>query len=335
MIYDFNTKNKSFLALYEHLKKKGVKNNNFFLMLFDKGLIGIDPRDPELTDEYKYRILIECKNNYWYFLREVVLLPSIDSNCGVNYNLNRGTLAFNYCLVNNFNAMIDLPNYYGKEISIIIRTLWEYLFIDGHYKTILINNRTEYSVNNLKKMKDIYGLLPSYLRIEDICYDKTIYIRSNYKCIEVAKQAKTKATAELIGREMTQNRQIFYNFEKIKNNEILFNSSRLPFHQIANQSKKDNKPYGTILITTGGVLGEPSGDFAYKVKQLSLHFEELYYDLDIESIRDKLDNNWYPFLYVTFNILELNRTDDWITNRLKEMCYDWNNFIRDQFVFWC
>lgn len=335
MIYDFNTKNKSFINLHEHLKEKGIENNTFFLILFDKDLVGIDPRDPELTIEYKKKILIECKNNYWYFLREVVLLPAIGDDCGMMYTLNRGILAFNYCLVNSFNAMIDLPNQFGKISTILIRTLWEYLFMESNnYAMIIADKYTKDSIDNLKKIKEIYRLLPDYLKIEDICKDKTMYIRSNGKSIDIAKKPKTKREAELIGRGMSANRQVFNNFEKIKNNEILFNASRPVFYEAANNSKKLNNPYGTILLTTGGVLGEPSGDFAYKIKQLSLHFEELYYDMDIETVREKLDNNWYPFLYVTFNVLELNRTDDWITNRLKEMCNDWNNFVRDQFVFW-
>lgn len=44
--YDWRTKNKSFLDLYQDLYKLGVKNNKFFLRIFDTGLIGVDPYSP-------------------------------------------------------------------------------------------------------------------------------------------------------------------------------------------------------------------------------------------------------------------------------------------------
>ena len=72
------TTNQSFIDMHYFLKRSGRMNNNFFLVLFDAGLAGVDPRDPNLPPIMKQRVLRECVINYWYFLREVVRIPVED-----------------------------------------------------------------------------------------------------------------------------------------------------------------------------------------------------------------------------------------------------------------
>lgn len=59
------TTNQSFLDMHYFLKHKGIKNNTFFLALYDPDLAGIDPRDPNLSPLYKQKVLRECIVNYW------------------------------------------------------------------------------------------------------------------------------------------------------------------------------------------------------------------------------------------------------------------------------
>ena len=42
-----------------------IANNKFFLIIYDGGLMGVDPRDPNLTTSMKMRILRECMTNFW------------------------------------------------------------------------------------------------------------------------------------------------------------------------------------------------------------------------------------------------------------------------------
>ncbi len=63
--YQDSTTNQSFMNMYYFLKARGIKNNKFFLLLYDGGLMGIDPRDPNLPKPMKMRVLRECMVNYW------------------------------------------------------------------------------------------------------------------------------------------------------------------------------------------------------------------------------------------------------------------------------
>ena len=63
--YQMSTSNKSFLEMHYYLKQKGIKNNRFFLVLYDKDLAGVDPYDPRLSPIMKQKILRECMSNFW------------------------------------------------------------------------------------------------------------------------------------------------------------------------------------------------------------------------------------------------------------------------------
>ena len=59
------TSNSSFIDMHHYLKSIGIQNNDFFLALLDPGLAGVDPRDPNLPQYMKARVLYECQRNYW------------------------------------------------------------------------------------------------------------------------------------------------------------------------------------------------------------------------------------------------------------------------------
>ena len=75
--YDFGTKNDSFLLTAQELKTVGI--NNYYFMLEVKyphlGVQDIDPYNPDISPEDIGKVLIECKNNPWYYFREVIHVP--------------------------------------------------------------------------------------------------------------------------------------------------------------------------------------------------------------------------------------------------------------------
>ena len=117
--YQMETSNKSFLDMHFFLKSKGISNNKFFLILYDRDLAGVNPRDPNLNEVMKAKITRECTINFWYFIREVVLIPESGGTVGggTRYKLHRGNLALNFGFILNWNMFLELPRQYGKTIS--------------------------------------------------------------------------------------------------------------------------------------------------------------------------------------------------------------------------
>ena len=74
--YQTSTSNQSFINMHYILKSLGIRNNRQHLILLDPDLAGVNPRDPRLSRMMKVKVLRECSNNFWYFIREVVRIPS-------------------------------------------------------------------------------------------------------------------------------------------------------------------------------------------------------------------------------------------------------------------
>jgi hypothetical protein len=88
-----STANKSWLDLATAFKGYGaLKNHAFFLALHNPELEHIDPHNPYLTVEQKVAVLIEARNNLWYFLRECVRVTTFDGS-DKSLDANTGNIA--------------------------------------------------------------------------------------------------------------------------------------------------------------------------------------------------------------------------------------------------
>jgi len=205
-IYDVNTSNQSFIEMWKLLKDKGVKNNKFFLILYDPGLSGVDPYDPNLSDEMKLRILAEVQKNFWYYLREVVHI--IEPGGFAKYGLHIANLAQNFCMLNNINVVELLPRQHGKTIGAICFYTWVYNFNTSNSQIIFGNKSVQDSELNLKRFKETVEALPSYLKAHmdsKTDTDNIQYIRCkrNQNTISLLKSANDPVSADKAGRGLT------------------------------------------------------------------------------------------------------------------------------------
>jgi len=151
-IIDTQTDNMSFKKMYKVLKAKGIKNNKFFLKLYDKSLQGVNPRDEDnLTKEQKIRIIAEIKRNPWYFFREVVMLNVAGGK--KRYELHRGNLALTWCRLNCLNSITLLPRQHGKTVSSLCVDEWFYRFGALNSNILFVHKDFGGSKNNLKILK--------------------------------------------------------------------------------------------------------------------------------------------------------------------------------------
>lgn len=160
----YNTTNQSFLDIHNYLKSKGIQNNDFFLALYDSSLSDIDPRDPNLSDDIKSKIIEECKNNIWYFLREIVLIPKHDgSEENVRFKLNKLNLALIYLYLNNIPSWLSSGKYSYKTMSVCTIIA---------YNSLSNNTYNDYSARNKRNLYESYcnnilELQPDYLKNQE------------------------------------------------------------------------------------------------------------------------------------------------------------------------
>lgn len=161
-MYDYNTRNKSFLEVHEQLKKLGVENNSFFLKLQNTELQGVDPYDPSLNADIKRLIIEECRNNIFYFMREVVRLPGMGGD-GMPFRLDKGSLAalYSFSIRQNFYLMKSRQ----LLTSGTIKALSTWVFMFGTQEGVsLYSHKDHISSQNLTYIKKCCNLLPDYIR---------------------------------------------------------------------------------------------------------------------------------------------------------------------------
>lgn len=123
---DFHTKNKTFVEMSKFLRMVGVKNNSFMLSLNNQDLIGVDPYDPNLSDEMKKTVVEECKENLWYFLREAARIPTNYPGGGYfTFELNPATLSVAYSMWMSHSLYINAPRQTHKDTAALLCDIWQ------------------------------------------------------------------------------------------------------------------------------------------------------------------------------------------------------------------
>lgn len=342
-IYDFKTKNKSFLETHEQLKLLGVKNNAYFLLLLNPLLQGVDPYDPNLPPEVALMIIEECSLNIFYFLREVVRIPEQGAGT-VRFKLDRGTLAALYCFTNNINFYLMKPRQTGKSVGICAMLAWAFKFGITNGQFQFSANKEKIGKDNLKRMKTYISLLPSYIaKAGTIAKDstgKTIRKTNNVKSYvepvtnnsaTVANCAISNETAEEIGRGDSHNFEFFDEAEFTSFIETIVQVSGMAFHT-ASQNAINNGAYSCrIFATTPGDLSDKKKcQSALKIVNDSLIWSEKFYDIDPNEFKRLVEKkSSYNVVYIEYDYKQLGLGEDWFRSACKEVGNNVNKIRRE------
>jgi len=217
IMININTNNISFLRISAELRRREVKNNKFMLELYDESLIGVDPHSERLTSMQKIAIFKECTLNVWYFLREIIRIPSDGNLDGDPYKLNLGNMSMTYLKTKNKNQIVVLPRQFGKTMGQLAYDTWVLLFAATNANIMYSNKEFKDSKESLRKIKNLKERLPRWLT--DLVADRDdkdneevkLFAKKNNKLVALA-AANSDDTAEKLGRGMTSSNLHFDEF---------------------------------------------------------------------------------------------------------------------------
>lgn len=349
MVYiEKETNNRSFLDMHYYLKSKGIQNNDFFLALLDRGLAGIDPRDPNLSPQMKVRVMNECRLNYWYFLRSVVRIPDQGGSVGSGkkYKLHRGNLAMNFLFTLNYNMFIEMPRQHGKTVGCLCRYLWCYNFGTSNSEIMFMHKDHTGSKKNLKDLKAIRDALPSYLQMSSAVNNEgkklkvpnTIVMMQhpfNNNKITTFPSARTKEAANNLGRGSTMPMQYYDEFAFMPYNKEVFLAAVPAFSTASSNAKANNAPYGIVLTTTPGDLLTDSGIYAFDIRNKATPWNEQYYDMTFEQLEGlRLSNTNTSFFLISYTYQQLGSGQDYFKRMVVEMNREWPAIRREVMLEW-
>lgn len=342
------TTNQSFLDMHYILKEKNITNTKFFLCLYNRNLIGVNPRDPNLHPSVKMAVLQECMINYWYFLRELVRVPQEGGTVGSGdpYKLHRGNLAMNFLFVLNYNMFVELPRQHGKTVAALCRYLWVFNFGATNSTIMFLHKNHDGSKSNLTALKRLRESLPDYLQMMTITTSdgkknkihnsvETLQHPSNYNKIKTLPSARNKALANGLGRGCTMPLHYYDEFAFMMYNSIIYSAATPAYSTASENARKHGSPYGILITTTPGDLLTDEGDYAYNILQAATPWDENYYDRTYEELEDlKNANTKSTFFYIKFTYQQLGSTAEYLARMVKEMQQNWPAIRREVLLEW-
>lgn len=340
-IADVNTKNKSFLRFSALLKNMGVENHMFPLQLHNPELLGIDPFSADLTIEQMGLISIECKQNFFYYIREIARVPAVAGSDATPFRANRGNFSLFWLFFNHVTVFLIQIRQTGKSFS--TDTLMNYLLnvrCTGTEINLLTKDDTLRS-SNIERMKAIEAELPFYLKQRtksDIGNTEELTVKALSNRYRGHLPSKSPKQALNVGRGLSS--PIF----QIDEGAFLYNIGiSLPAALAAGTAMRDiarrnNEPYGTIITTTAGKKDDRDGKYIYEELMKSAIWTEKFYDCEnlehLEEMVRKNSSGGYLRVNCTFNHRQLGYTDAWLKQAIEDAMVSGDDARRDFFNIW-
>jgi len=264
-IYDFHTRNQSFLDVYVDLKKLGIKNNKFFLVLYDKDLIGVNPFQEILPLELQLKIQFETLINPWYWLREICRIPEdgspIEIGGGSPFLLDRNSAATWWCFLHGIAHYGSKPRQCGKTQDAISKFNYCYHYGSAASTILFFNKDAALSKTNLYRLKCQRDMMPAFMQMKiDIRDDGTMLkeidnittMRNpvNGNTIKVMPKANSPDMATRLGRGETSSLQLFDEFDYIPYNINIIDASVFAFSTASINAAKNGSLFGRVFIST-------------------------------------------------------------------------------------
>lgn len=330
-IVDINTPNKSFVRYAALLKSMGVKNHSFMLSLHNPELVGVNPFDPNLSMEQMMLIALECRENFWYFIREIARDPKGTPDDPMIFRANRGNIALFWLFFNHITTILIQIRQTGKSFSTDI--LMTYLMNIRCKKTEinLLTKDETLRANNLERLKSIQQSLPFYLKQKhrgDIGNTEVMSVKALGNWYKGHLPNKSPKMALNVGRGLTSPIFQVDEIAFLPNIGISLSAALAAGTAERDRARRNGDPYGTILTTTAGKIDDPDGAFVYDMVQHSAIWSEKFMDAANKEELEKIIRHNAPVgkgkkigalrVNCTFNHRQLGFTDEWLRRAIEE-----------------
>ncbi len=337
-IIDTQTKNKGFLRLAALYKGMGVENHAFILALHDKTLQGVNPYDPNLSEEIKIRILTEIRSNYWYFLREIARVPTHDTVNIIPFKPNRGIIAAYWTYFNHVQQVIVFPRQTGKSFGIDWLNVWISLFAATDYITNVLTKDDKLRARHMSRLKSMMECIPAWLQFKkksDPSNSEQILISRLSNQVNAFVPNPSPKLAYNVARGSSAATFIIDEFGYILHIEIIL-ASAMPATTAARElAAMKGEPYGNIFMTTAPKKDDRDGAVADNYMNNSCRMHEQFYDcIDINHLYTLIKSNspnQEIRMLQRYSHRQLGYTDEWLAETMRETGVRGEDADRDYF----
>lgn len=322
--YDFGTKNSSFLLTAKELKELGIKN--WYQCLEVKypnlGVQDIDPYDPNISPEMIGRLAVECKQNPWFFFREVARVPVRGSGV-IPLELHRGGHAAIWCFIHSIDFELVQPRQTFKTTVITVIMEYAVLFEYRNCDIPYMHKTEKRCTDNVGLLRDYIMALPKYFN-PWASYKNPPGLQSlKYEGHNVSIAVVSAAKSENVATDKTRGFSLFTWFvdecEFIPFMKAVIDGANPTIVQARATAKKTGLRACMIYASTPGDLETREGKEFQQIIDMTPHFKETMYDWTGEDIeREKSIDDSNPdhmpltMVYIEFNHTQLRKDGAWL-----------------------
>ncbi len=325
-IIDTMTKNRSFVELAAVYREMGIKNHSFILQLHNRSLQGVDPFSKNLTPQQALAIALECKENFWYFIREIARDPMGSDEFPLMLNINRGLVATYWMFFNSISVYLIMIRQTGKSFG--LDWLWTYLvnirLTKSDVSLMTLNDKLR--GRQVERLKGMEMVMPRFLKRRkktDPGNTEVLRISKLGNALKFYISNLSVKIADTIGRGMTSATNGFDEFAYIPNNKLVVGVMMTAAAAAREVAALKNEPFGSVFSTTSGKRDTPEGSFAYSQVHDAAEFTEKFFDAEnreelVDMVNAGSKRNGYLAVNVTMNHRQLGKDDDWLRARIRD-----------------
>lgn len=328
-IYHVKTKNMSFLETYLELKDLDVKNNSFFLKLYDPELQDVNPHTPHLSDEEKMRIMNECEKNVWYFLRECVRIQIPGGTD--QFELHRGNATTVECFLRGYDQYVQQPRHTYTRGTLICLAVWLLLFGGKNTEIGFMDIDFNNCLLVADRIRDIVSLLPKFMRfpIHEKNLENKFELFTMGNKIRFRYAPKQMDAVEKMARGMTEPIHFFNNVELIPFFKHIWNES-LPVRNRAKNNAKNKGGLFGCVVTSPIVSDSINTPFINDMIDNTCHWDLGLYDMETDKIYQYLFNNSPSDMFLNkHKYPQLRKDEKWFDLQCLAMLNDKNRIRRE------
>ena len=343
----WKTKNKSFLDLHRDLKRLGIKNNKFFLALYDTTLENVDPFAVVVPPEIQARIMREIIINPWYYLREIARIPvdgkPICPGGGSPFIIDRNSVATWYLFLNGIDTYASKPRQCGKTQDALQKINYAYNFGSMSATILLANKDLGLNKMNLARLKAQRDMLPIWLQaknIFDVDSRKILKETSNVTSMQnpVTKNkilllptANSEAKADGLGRGYSASLQLWDEFDWTPFNTKIIDCSVFAYNTASEKAKENKSIYGRLFTSTPGNIDSRDGQTAEEFIKGNaetgargmLKWEDKMIDMDISKLYQIVHSKSYNgIVFVEHSWQQLKKSNAWYEKACEGVRYN-------------
>ena len=350
-IIDWKTTNKSFLEVHQDLRRLGIKNNTFFLKLYDRDLQGVDPFSPALPLDMQIKVYLECVINPWYYVREIARIPAqgkaIEPGGGDRFVLDRNNLASWYCFIHNIDSYCSKPRQCGKTQNAIHEINYAYHFGSASSSILFFNKDLSLAKENLARMKDQRDLYPPYLQMRVAFTEEGNIIKgadniTNMKnpvtgnSVKVMGCANSEEAADRLGRGYTAPVMFYDELDFMQYQMKAINASVFAYSTASQNAIENHSCAARIFTSTPGDLstrdGKNATDFIRGTKERKgmMVWDDHMFDEPISQLKAQLKStNYNGVMFIEHTWKQLKKSMAWYEFQCNLCGYDQEVILRE------